>query len=719
LCAAIAAEFNMQKSIYFFAWCFLSLTARVPAQPSRTAFDIVKEEQEKFIRDLRSISIDPSIASSLINYFESELTQIHTSLQSDSKLSELDRDKAAMTLVFFMKELSKNLGQKKINLYEMPATLKTYHGILKALLEHRPVTGLLMPLDHRNSQLLAEAFSQYKEHSLLDDITVYKRMSTSPEFIIQFLEKSPRFRFSELLLLEAASHDPEKIVSYLNENRHGIQEKIRQTNNIYLKKIVSLSGNKYFSELMPFILPMAENTITPDEILEQRTDVIQYFQLLVNTLQDARRSGDPDAVFLRPLRTGLRQKSLAFYVNEINDLHNAADAVRFASVKNLRPQDIYYIITSSGEELYTSSYLGLYKRLMDHFGEQSADSLFEIVRFDNFHTFMRLAANYNVLADFLHRMPREKMYSLLQRFITGIETDANSGLERAMDIGDSFSGLGSATDITDLIRAELKSNLERCKAKQQYLGIRLYGILLQVFELVGSKDANNQIWATLGNYEVLKRNTLLNKDGKIVQLVLFYGDEDGVASFQNFLKLYADNSKWKVSKNENWVSITSVSEDPLIIYANLPLEMKTEMDLRAQDKLVAFLAEQSQDPVILVHRGHSYHLDKTLKRLSPSVKLAILGSCGSYNKSISIAGINPDVQVIGSKKKGSMSINDPIIEMINESLVGKNDLVWPEIWKKLGDRFGKDKETLNLFNEYFPPSNNLSLFVLKLFVYYN
>ncbi len=201
--------------------------------------------------------------------------------------------------------------------------------------------------------------------------------------------------------------------------------------------------------------------------------------------------------------------------------------------------------------------------------------------------------------------------------------------------------------------------------------------------------------------------------------MLFYGDEDGVASFNNFLKLYTDNSKWEVSRNENWVSIRSLSDQPLLIYANMPLDIKQEMDLKAQDSLIAYLLQQSLEPTVLVHRGHSYHLDKTLKKLKPSVKLAILGSCGGYNKAISIAGINPDVQVIGSKKTGSKSINDPIIDMINETLLSKKDLSWPEMWKKLSSRFSKDESALNLFNEYFTPSSNLSLLVLKLFTFYN
>jgi hypothetical protein len=270
-----------------------------------------------------------------------------------------------------------------------------------------------------------------------------------------------------------------------------------------------------------------------------------------------------------------------------------------------------------------------------------------------------------------------------------------------------------------MIQKELQDNLNRCQARKQYFGIRLYTILLQVFDQVKQKDDPGKLWSTLGNYETLPRSALQNKNGEIGELILFYGDEDGLASFNSFQKLFTDASKWKVVKNEFWVTIRSLSDEPIIIYANLPLDSKQELDLKAQDTLISFLEQQLAEPSVLIHRGHSYHLGNTLKRLQPSIKLAILGSCGGYNSAISIATINPDIQIIGSKKTGSKSINDPIIDVINETLLDKKDLSWPEIWEKLKTRFGKDEFTLSLFNEYIPPGKNVSLFVLKLFNYYN
>ena len=711
------AGLKKRTPIYYFTLLLVWPVFPALAQPPPLADNKVKEEQERFIRDLHDNADDPLIIPSLTHYFDSAITKIYTSLESDRKLKELEKDKAERSLVFFIQELGKSLAWQKINIYEIPGAVKVYNELLRALVYRKPFTGLLVSLDARHSQLLATAFSQYRENSLLEDIAVYKRMAAKPEFILQFLENKPRFRFADSLLITVAAFDPLKVVFYLNKNKAGLKERIRHSNNIYLGEILSLADNKYASELLPFVKPLAENRITTEEILAGRTDITSYFQLLVNTLQDhSVHSMDPGSIFLDPLRSGISQKAFSFYVNPINELHSATDAVRFASVKGLRPVDLYYIITSCGEELYTSSYLGLYKRLMEQFKTQSADSLFDMVKYDNFSNFIRLAANYNVLDDFLKLMPLQNARILLKRFIEGIESDTYAGLERAMDIADCFSPLVPGTEMMDIMQTELQSNLNRCIANKFYLGTRLYNILLEILEQVKQKD--NRIWSMLGNYEVLKREALTNKKGEIIQLILFYGDEDGIASFNNYLKLFADNRKWVIAKNENWVSIRSVQDTQFIIFANRPLPVKEEMDLRAQDSLLAFLHERSLEPSVLVHRGHSYHMDKTLRRLEPSVKLAILGSCGGYNKAISIASINPDVQVIASKQTGNRSVNNAILAAINETLVAKNDLVWSEIWKKLEDRFKGDEAATRLFNEYFPPSKNVSLFVLKLFAYY-
>ena len=712
-------KYFMRKSVFYFLALLVWLRPfHLSAQPNTSLAVVFKDEKIRLLDHVNYIS-DTGTMDGLFRVIESKVDSIQQLILSYKALPALEKEKATRSVVYFMQELSEKISERKLEMYDIPGALQTYKSILKALLYHKPFADILKPLGAGRCQLMVGAFSQYHEYALLDDIAVYKRVASAPEFILRFLEEKPGFRFADSLLLVAAAYDPMKIVSYLNQDKPGLQQNIRHSKNQYLQQIVSLSGDRNASQLLPFVIQIAENGITPGEIIEKRQDVTKYFQLLVNTRIQSAASGNPSPVFGKVLRDGIKQKALSFYVNPINEQHSATDATRFAPVKDLRPEDLYYIITSCGDELYTSSYLGLYKRLMKEFKAGCADSLFQIVQYDNFSTFIRLAANYNVLADFLSKMPDEKAAELLKSFISGIENDTDTGLEKAMDIADCFTALDSSKQLVKLIQQELESNLSRCQSGDQYFGMRLYSILLQVFDQVKQKGALTDLWSRLGNYEVLQRSSLQNTNGEIIELTLFYGDPDGVASFNSFQKLFTDTNKWKVSKNESWITIRSVSDEPVIIYANLPLDNKKEMDLKAQDALLSFLAQQSIEPAVLIHRGHSYHLSNTLQKLKPSVKLAILGSCGGYNSAISIASINPDAQIIGSKKSGSKSINDPIIEVINATLLNKKDLSWPLIWEKLQDRFRKDEFTLNLFNEYIPPGKNVSLFVLKLFNYYN
>jgi hypothetical protein len=702
--------------IYLFALLLTSQPLLMFGQIGSARLSVLIEERARLLDHINITMNDSDVASKLTRLVENNVDSIYKYIAGTS-LSDIEQEKAIRSLVYFMEEMREKTSRQRLDLYDIPGAFESYEKVLHALLSRQPIAAFIAPLSSRRSQLLATAFSQYEEFNLLSDMAIYKRVASAPDFILRFLEDKPGFRYTDSLLLIAAAHDPIKFAAHFRQSKTRLNEKVQHIDNIYFRQIVSLSGNKSASELLPFVIQLAEKKITPDTILKTRMQVTRYFQLLVNTMIASKASNDP-ALFQKMLRDGIKKKSLTFYVNQVNELHNSKEAVRFASVKGLRPEDLYYIITTAGDELYTSSYLGLYKRLMQHFKKQSADSLFQIVHYDNFRAFMRLAANYNTLPDFLTNMPAENSAALLKRFIGGIESDPETGLEKAMDIADCFTGLDSSVHIVAMIDDELQGNLKRCQSNQQYFGSRLYNILLQVFSLVQQQGSFNKLWSTLGNYEILKLDALKNKNGEIVEMALFYGDEDGIASFNNFQKQFA-NKNWEITKNHSWITIRSLSEQPIVIYANLPLNNDEELDLNAQDSLNMFLEQQAIEPTVLIHRGHSYHLSNTLKRLTPAIKLAILGSCGAYNSVISIASINADVQIIGSKKMGSKSVNDPVIDMINETLQNGQDLLWPEVWQKLQEKFRKDEFTRNLFNEYIPPGKNVSLFVLKLFNFYN
>lgn len=701
------------------AICLRPVSLVAQADSPVMAAKLLQEEQELFLDYIGYISIDSNIAYRLSVFIESEVDSIRRDINRNDVLSDREKAKALNSITYLLKELSANLALQKFEIYDIASSLESYIQLLGDIIHGRPYRDMLQSLGPRRCLLLAAAFWQYPDYNYLYDVATFKRMSESPAQILPFLEGRPGFRFADSLLLVAAAHEPYKLVAYLDAHPSGLSDSIRKSGNIYLQQLITLTGKKNVTDLLPFVVPLAEKRISVEEVLDKRRDATCYYQLMVDFLQQD-RGGNADTAFnfLLPLRKAIKNESLAFYVNEINELHSSPYEVRFAAIKNLRIEDLYYIITSCRDELYTSSYLGVYRHLIKNFGTAPADSLFGIVDYDNFRPFMQMAANYNTLTDFLSCMPEERTAGLLKRLISGIEKDTHTGLEYAMDVADAFSGFGSVPGLGKLTRDELESNLERCRASRQYFGMRLYTILLEVFDMLNKKDPGNKLWASLGNHEVLKRRSLENRNAEVVEMVLFYGDEDGRDSYNSFMCLFTNPNKWQITKTDYWVSVRSRTGPRMRIYANLPLDDITEMDLMAQDTLAAWLKGQRSDPSILVHRGHSYHLDHTLKKLTPSVKLTILGSCGGYNNILSVANISQEAQIIVSKKIGSKFINDPIIEVINETLVNGRDLVWLDIWEKLRIRFSRNEFLLNLFNEYIPPGKNVSLFVYKLFNYY-
>ncbi|MFZ9387993.1 MAG: hypothetical protein ACO25B_08935 [Chitinophagaceae bacterium] len=688
----------------------------MPDEASRQLMD----ERMSVYDYLRTVPIDSNIKNRIYTFLGSETDSITEAVMAIRGMRPKDRARALNTVTYFLKELSDNLTLQKFEIYDIPSSIDTYKAVLWAIIRGEPYLEYLRPIGRRRSALMAATFWQYPDYDYLNDMTTFKRMKRTPGSILPFLSAKPGFRFADSLLVVAGAEDPVKLIQYVARNPSSeVTNLLRNHENKYVRKLTEFANHKNASDLAPFAVPLAEGQLTNEQVLETRRESSRYFQLMVNTLQRYRGSqADTEYNFLKPLRLAIKDMSLAFYVNEINEQHSQPNNVRFASLKELRMEDMYYIVTSCRDELYTSSYLGIYKQIMTGLGKAPADSLFRVVGYDNFRPFMQMAANYNTLADFMTNLPEENTRRLLQRLISGIEDDTDTGLEYAMDAADAFTGFDAVPRVGELIRSELVANLGKSLASNNAYGIKLYGILLQVFDLITKRIPGDEIWATLGNQDVLHVPTLKNSKGQIDEIVLFYGDEDGRASFGNFIGQFKDRAKWEISENENWVQINSVSGTPIHVYANRPLDEESGFDIRAQDSLFSYMKIQGIEPLFLVHRGHSYHLGKTLPRIKPSMKLTVLGSCGGYNNIMSVANISHAAQIIVTKKTGNKFVNDPILHEIHERLLNNRDLVWEEIWDSLRKRFVNNEFLLNLFNEYIPPGRNISLFVYKLFNYY-
>jgi hypothetical protein len=694
--------------------------AQSPGTDIKAARQMVDEEQKVFKDFLMVASMNASIKKSLQKFAVNDVNSLQNNLQYLATASREKRIKGIRSLSFFMKELEQQLKEKKIDQPDIPEIIKKYKQTLTDLLGKRSGDAIeknLKDVNWRSSQLLANAFWEFDEKKQMTDISAYKRVVETPEYIFSFLESKPGFYYTDSLIVFMAKNYPEQLLSYLQKNNNVVTNNIRNQKNIYVQQLLSFSSNSLASELAPFTEQIVNNELTIDDILSRRKKVNEYFQLLVNTVmsnEQKKEQGDyPE--FQTALLKALYEKSLDFYVKKINDLHTSPDAMRFQSVQSLRPQDIYYIIVSADDEMYTSTYLGLYKRLLAHFKDQAADSVLNLVHNDKFRKFMRIAATYNTLTDFLHHMPSEKSRQLIHMFISGIENnDEEEEVANAVDIADAFITLSKDPVFNGYVKDELEEGLKKSQRNDRYQSVRLYSILQRVYGLVNSDQSATNLSA---NYKSLLFSSLKDKKGNISELVLFYGDEDGKSSYNSFMNIFKDKTQWDVSANDSWVTISSLQGQPIKIYANLPLNAEDEKDLAAQEELADYLQKESIQPSILIHRGHSYHLPNTLKYLDPSVKLAILGSCGGYKNMKKIIEINPDVHIIASKQVGSMVVNDPLLRHLNDDLSEGKNIEWVDFWNELNASFKNETIASKLFEEYIPPYKNVSSYVIRLYNY--
>jgi hypothetical protein len=363
----------------------------------------------------------------------------------------------------------------------------------------------------------------------------------------------------------------------------------------------------------------------------------------------------------------------------------------------------------SEEEIFTSSFNGLFNRLLEKIKSEgkTGDVLLEEVRFDKFRTFIKECASFNRLDEFLGTMPRQKQEVLLQKFVQGIEKEAEM-LAQATTVADVFGTLEDSTTL-EIFQKTIKEEYERCERENSKEGTVMYGLLAGLF---GEKAIIDEGWIKqmsekykLENLSEIKSKELFNPDGTNIQQYFFYDDEDGVNSFKSFMFQYEHKRDWKVEKTDTYVHITSVGTGKKVeIYANFP-----ESEFDGPDDIEEKLSEREVKSIVVVHRGHSYHAQETIDRITPIAKIVWLGSCGGYNNMSEVLEKSPTAHIISTKGTGTMKVNDPLLKMLNTDLLTGRDINWNEFWQKAELKLGDNKD----FENYVPPNKNLGALFLK------
>ncbi len=526
-----------------------------------------------------------------------------------------------------------------------------------------------------------------------------------PLMMIRRLSEFANEPFACDVIAAAARKSPNEVYKYASSTNLTLSGAVRRCKDPLVQAIVRISTeSKSPLKAMSFISDIYQSRLTIAEVDKITADENLFFKNLV------RLKLQGDTLGGTTYSDELAYRANRIYVTRMNELHEAQDPVRFKVIEGLTPEELYFVMVYGQDQIYTSSFIGTFNRMMERLKPATGDELFDKVHYEHFRTFIRMCAGYSKLDQFLATMKPDEKTAVMKDFVTGLEGGKSDELEDAVDVADAF---GSITDtaLAEFLRQEIVANYTRVSDARNMKGTIVYGLLATLTK--GSNSAELSQTLHLPPINVMPNKNLLNDSGILYEQFFFYGDEDGRNSFASFMGNFKEAAKWKMEKGEQWVKIKSIAGKPVVVFANLPLDYESGKDDEAQKALEKSLVADGIHPTVLVHRGHSYHLTSTIDYMEKSNHIIILGSCGGYHNLGKVLDHSPDAHLISTKQTGTMLINDAIVKKLNDHLVAGDDVDWIALWGELGAQFkgkGKDEET---FKEYVPPYRNLGAIFIK------
>jgi hypothetical protein len=608
--------------------------------------------------------------------------------------------------------------EKSIAADELQNYFTTFEAALKARVEGTTLVPILETQTYGIAKTLKQLIANTEEKKILEPIIYLKFATSNPDKIFTTIEPFANEPFADSLIIIASKSNLIKLYNFAGSKSSVVGKLIHRSEDKLIKQIAQISQLENPLMYFPFldnILSGKQSTDSIKKMLPTGTEVydsIGYYKLLVQTaIQYSNRLsiGDTALGYLgtNGLLSTLRNKSIEHFVKRINDLHDASsDVVRMKAIQPLGVIELYYMMVMTDDVIYTSSYVKSFNRMLILMGKKArGDSLMLSVNYDHFRKFIKMAANYNKLDTFLKTMPADAAESVMYKFVKGLET---APLEDAVDVADSYSSITDKKLQTSIL-TNINSNEINVKEVDNKRGVIIYNLLNTVFKSLTDSTIDLTKEFKIPPIFTVANKYMQNENGKIIGQVFFYGDKDGKAFYPRFRASFSPK-EWKVVDKPEWMEATAIKGN-VIIYANKALDNDANLDDTAQIHLIKYFEEQKIKPMMVVHRGHSYWLPRTMERMPGDAKIVLLGSCGGYQNLNKILELNPDAHIISTKEIGAGDINGPIFSYMLQTFNKNEDLGWIKMWKSLTQTF--PKEVRKGWESYIPPYKNLGAIFLK------
>lgn len=604
-----------------------------------------------------------------------------------------------------------------------PLLVQHFETIMKMNIDSTDMAAFIEKIPYPIGKINTDIFTDNKGYRESKKILFFKYATLYPDKILQNIEPFANEPFADSLIVKSCLLNPIGIYSAAQATHSIVGKLILRNNHPVVKTVVELSKLPNHALLyFPFLDDLVTGKKTTIDIKKHIDhpvigyDSVGYYKLLVQTeiayhkrliLQDT-----PVAMFgTNGLLYMLEAKAIQHFINPINELHEKPENIRMRAIEPLSPVDLYYMLIMGENDIYTSSYKHSFTRLIQRLGKNPrTDSLLLSVNFDHFRKFIKMAANFNKLDAFLALMPVDKSKALMKAFVANL--DKTNNLEDAVDVADAYSSITSVP-LQQAVLQHIKDNEQKSMDNNSERGKLIYGLLKTIFLSADSSKIDLTSLIGIPSIYSLENKELADDSGRIVQQVFFYGDDDGKLFFNNFMQSFSAK-EWDIVSKKEWVEIKSRKGKKVWIYVNRPLDNDANLDDSAQVHLNRFLQVNNLQPSVVTHRGHSYWLPRTLKRMPDDVKIVVLGSCGGYKNLSQIIKSSPNAHIISTKEIGKGDINQPIANYLNQVFVSGKPLLWKTMWTDLNRFFATaDPGSRESWEDYIAPYKNLGAIFIK------
>jgi hypothetical protein len=192
-------------------------------------------------------------------------------------------------------------------------------------------------------------------------------------------------------------------------------------------------------------------------------------------------------------------------------------------------------LTGGSGELYTSSFLYLYKKFIKESEAEGLEKFFTDIDYYQFEQFIATISGYGLVDDLVKHMEDEQVAGMLGIYLTRLTSKQltdNEIILKAMTMSEIIHAVRHHRELKELL-------LSICSKLRK-----------QTFNMISccnecTRDLNYSCWMKTirhdGTYTMLTVNRL-QRNNSMVQVCFFYDDEDGCNSFDNSTATYRSGS---------------------------------------------------------------------------------------------------------------------------------------------------------------------------------